>query len=53
MQKIENKTKLRWGVKEPYKRKPVYENSMQFIREQIEKKIPKTLSDLTTRKLEN
>ena len=40
-----NKTKLKFGVMKPYKRKPVYEGSMQFLRQQIDRPIPPILSE--------
>ena len=48
------KTKLKFGVKEPYKRKITYPNSLSYIREQIDRPIPdsaKELSEQTTTNL--
>ena len=45
------KTKLKFGVKEPYKRKPTYKGSINYLREQIDRPIPdsaKELSEQTT-----
>ena len=41
------KTKLKFGVKEPYKRKPIYEGSMQYIRSQIDRPIPDSVKELS------
>ena len=34
------KTKLKFGVKKPYKRNALYRGSLSYIKEQIERKIP-------------
>jgi len=34
------KTKLKFGVKKPYKRNTLYRGSFAYIKEQIERKVP-------------